>query len=198
MIAKLVSVKRIQITARMNPHKELFAAIKKDEHERVRALVAEHPTILEDASRNGGACSDLCRRIAVVCMDKMEVICMRVAVIYRTVAVLLWELSVVHEVCVRARACGYLRCTGATKAVGYAVEKLVYGGSCCELIDRLSRRYGAHHLFRLWCACVCARARACAVRVRWGLARTHSGRFRCCCRLQPWKWLPRCAISALT
>ena len=42
----------------MDPQKALFAAIKNDEHERVRALVAEYPTLLRDASWNGGACSD--------------------------------------------------------------------------------------------------------------------------------------------
>ncbi len=56
-------------------HKALFTAIKNNDHDQVRALVAQHPTILRDASKNAGT----------------------------------------------------------TKAVGYAVEQIVWNrGACCE------------------------------------------------------------------
>ena len=38
----------------MEQHKALFKAIKNNEHERIRELVATYPSILQEAASNGG------------------------------------------------------------------------------------------------------------------------------------------------
>ena len=103
-------------------HKALFAAIKNNDHEGVRALVRAHPTILRDASK----------------------------------------------------------AAGTTKAVGYAVTKIVWNEGSCE-----QSRACRVMMIRL---VLCARGVLveCSLYCAPPLA----------ARLQLWRWCPRCVMPA--